>query len=286
MKFFKILQGFLGFVLVLCIQWVFKLLSYRRVSDIGSVFGYIFEKIGFRRKVAIENILLSSLYTDPAVSSEWVSKSYRNLGRTFCELLTLKDIQLKKSLDYELILPEGFYEHIQGGAVFISAHTGNWELMGKILTDHKIPLAVVVKRQGNVRIDHLINRQREKSGMRVVYAYETVRLLSLLKEKYCIALLSDQDFGDNKVPVHFLGRPCFAPEGPVFFAKKFQMPLFICFALRLEKYYHRFEIRAFEYDGSLPDTILVQSYTSEIEKIISAHPDQWLWHHRRWKVHA
>lgn len=276
----------LEFFFVKLLQCTLRLLSYSSISDAGAAAGSIFEKMGIRKRIATENLVKSNLNKSFIETREIVSQSYRYFGRTFFELLALDRIRLEEGRDYELILPERFIEQIARGAIFISAHIGNWELMGKVLVEKEILLAVVVKRQNNAYIDKLIQRQRENAGLEVVYEDEIVKLRRLIEKRYCIALLSDQDFGDNAIPVQFLGRSCFAPEGPVFFAKKFQIPIFLCFAIRMDDYVHRFEIKPFESDMSLANEILVQSYTNEIEKTVSSHPAQWLWHHRRWKVHA
>ncbi|MBL7994054.1 lysophospholipid acyltransferase family protein [bacterium] len=274
------------YAVVRTLQFVLRFQSYRRISDAGALAGVFFEHIGIRKRVAIENIRRSNLIIHFVQVSQLVSSSYEHLGRTFFELLALDRIDLKQVRDYELILPGRFYDRIAGGAIFISAHIGNWELMGKVLVEKGVPMAVVVKHQQNAGIDRLINRQREKAGMVVVYDDEIMKLRRLIEGKYCIALLSDQDFGDNTVPVNFLGRPCFATAGPVYLANKFQVPVFVCFAIRRSNYFHRFEVNSFELDMSLSMEKQVQSYTTEIEKIVKTYPDQWLWHHKRWKVHA
>lgn len=275
-----------GYFSVKIIQFMLRFLPYRRISDAGALAGNFFEIIGTRKKVAIENIRQSNLALDSSQAANLIGRSYSYFGRTFFELLALDKIRLREDRDFELIVPDRFYQNIEKGAIFISAHIGNWELMGKVLAEHQVPMAVVVKRQQNGRVDRLVTFVRERSGMIVVYDDEAVRLRGLIEKKYCIALLSDQDFGGNAVPVNFLGRPCFAAEGPVFLAKKFKIPVFMCFAVRQDDYFHRFEIMPFEYDMALGSESLVQAYTNEIEKVVSKHPAQWLWHHRRWKVHA
>lgn len=270
--------------LVWILQLGLRLLSYRRISDVGALTGFFFKTLGIRKQVAVENVRRSNLKIAQVL--QLVANSYQYLGRTFFELLALDRIKLKQERDYKLILPSGFYDRIAGGAIFVSAHIGNWELMGKVLAEKQVPMAVVVKHQQNVGIDRLINRQREKSGMVVVYEDEMMKLRRLIEDKYCIALLSDQDFGDNTVPVNFLGQPCFATEGPIYLANKFQIPILMCFAIRQNNYFHRFEIIPLELHTSLTTGQQVQRYTTEIEKMVAAYPEQWLWHHRRWKVHA
>lgn len=275
-----------GYFVVRILQLFLRALSAHRISDLGAFTGVLFERLGIRKQTALDNIRKSNLNLAVPLALETISQSFRNLGRTFFELLALDRIRLIEGRDYELSTPGNFTEQIKNGAIFISAHTGNWELMGKILAEKNIPLAVVAKRQYNKKVDRLINEQRQAAGMKVVYDNETIKLLRLIENKFCIALLSDQDFGDNTVPVTFLGRTCFAPEGPVFLARKFHIPIFMCFAIRQGCYSHRFDIRPFEADLSMSNQELVQAYTDEIEKFVKSRPDQWFWHHRRWKVHA
>ena len=276
----------IGFFLLKILFFALRLFPYRRISDAGALVGILFEKIGIRKKTAMQNFLQSDLHQGSFRAKEIISESYHNFGRTFFELLALDRIRLAEGKDFELVLPEKFYDNIAKGAVFVSAHIGNWELMGKILIGKKIPLAVVVKRQYNDRVDRLICRQREKAGMAVVYDDELFKLRRLIEDRYCIALLADQDFGDNTIPVQFLGRECYAQEGPVYFARRFNLPVFFCYALRRNKYFHHFEIKGLKMDVSKNDASLVQYYTDEIEKVVRADPSQWLWHHRRWKVRA
>jgi KDO2-lipid IV(A) lauroyltransferase len=278
--------SFIEFFLLRTLLFVLRLLPYRKISDTGALAGMIFELFGIRKKTAIQNILQSDLNQSSIKAKEIISESYRNFGRTFFELLDLDRIRLAEGKDFELVLPEKFYDDINKGAIFVSAHIGNWELMGKVLASKGIPLAVVVKRQYNDRVDRLISRLRKKVGMVVVYDDEPLKLLRLIEDRHCIALLADQDFGDNPVPVHFMGRECYAQEGPVYFARRFNLPVFFCFALRRNKYFHHFEIQRMKMDFSKNNETLVQHYTDAIEKIIRIDPSQWLWHHRRWKVHA
>jgi KDO2-lipid IV(A) lauroyltransferase len=285
-SFSKKISSASGYFVIRILQLFLRTLSAHRISDLGAFNGALFERLGIRKQTALDNIRKSNLNMAVPLALETISKSYRNLGRTFFELLALDRIRLIEGRDYGLVLPENLSKQIKNGAIFVSAHVGNWELMGKILAEKKIPLAVVVKRQYNEKVDRLIYEQRQAAGMKVVYDDETVKLLRLIKNKYCVALLSDQDFGDNTVPVNFLGRTCFAPEGPVFLARKFHIPIFMCFAIRQGCYFHRFEIRSFEVDLSMSNKELVQVFTNEIEKTVKIHPEQWFWHHRRWKVHA
>ncbi len=260
------------------IQKILSRFPYPKISDAGACVGALFYAAGIRRAVAADNLLHSGMkFHDKKI----LYLSYQNLGRTFFELLLLSRIRLSEPGDYRLELPPDFFKDISGGAIFISAHLGNWELMGKVLVERKIKLAVIVRRQRNRMVDRLINEQRERAGMKVIYDDDPAALVQCVREKYCLALLADQDFGNNAVPVTFFGRDCFAAAGPEFLAKKFNLPGYICLASRERKYGHRFWIERLE-----PGKAFTQAYTAAIESAIRLYPEQWFWQHRRWKVHA
>jgi len=261
-------------------QKVFQILSYPKISDLGAWLGRFFWLTRIRKKVAWDNIRHCLPHISEEGSRQILLGSYENLGRTFIELLFLRKIDCRRS-GYICIeaCPE-FFQNPQRQAVYISCHLGNWELMAKMLVNLGVRLGVVVRRQSNPLVDRLINRQREDCGIRTVSEEDLHGIRSLIDSGYSIGLVSDQDFGDNTIPVHFFGRPCFAPGGPEFFSNKFGLRVFTCFAVREKSYHHKIIINSFHSTDQF-----AQGYTNQIETAIREFPDQWLWHHRRWKVH-
>jgi KDO2-lipid IV(A) lauroyltransferase len=268
----------LEYLLLRTIQKLLSGFSYRSISNVGAWAGRIFYRMRVRRAVAENNLLRSNLGQDVR---KVLCASYENLGRTFFELLLLDHIHLTETSDYRLDLPSNFLAATARGAILISAHLGNWELMGKILVARGIPLAVVVRKQKNSYVDRMINDQRQQAGMKIIYDDDPIALRKYMDEKYCLALLADQDFGNNTIPVTFFGRACRAAAGPQFLARKFNLPVFMCFAERVNGHGHRFTVEPFESCGSF-----TQDYTTAIETAVRRVPEQWFWQHRRWKVHA
>ncbi|NUM81369.1 lysophospholipid acyltransferase family protein [bacterium] len=258
-----------------CFQKILRHISVDHASDAGAWCGRFFYRIGIRKKVTITNLVAAGMASDAVAGKRLGREVYENLGRTFFELLVLRNLDEKI---FRVEIPSGFEETVKNGAILISAHLGNWELMGKALVQREIRLAVVVRRQSNLLIDRLINEERKSCGMEIVFDDEPLKIRRLIGEHYCIGLLSDQDFGNNTVPVEFFGRKCFAPAGPEFLMLKYQLPVFMCLARRIEKYNHVFKIEPLEVTQNF-----TRLYTAKIEQAIRKNPGQWFWAHKRWK---
>ncbi|MBX7151502.1 lysophospholipid acyltransferase family protein [bacterium] len=265
-------------VLLRCFQKTLKHTSADRASNAGAWCGRLFYKLGIRKKVTIANLLAAGIVTEEVAAKRLGRKVYQNLGRTFFELLILREIDVSDETFFCLEIPDGFEEAIKNGAIFISAHIGNWELLGKKLVQRGIRLAVVVRKQTNPFIDRLVNHEREACGMKVVFDDEPLKIRQLIDEHYCIGLLSDQDFGSNTVQVEFFGRKCFAPSGPEFLTAKYRLPVFMCLAQRVDKNRHIFKVEQLQMVQNF-----TQTYTSKIEAAVREMPEQWLWAHKRWK---
>lgn len=279
----KIRHGLEYGIAVACIG-LMALLPRRLRGYFGSFIGTIFYRLGIRRKVAIDNLRQSGIFTETHDIKKCVHRSYRHFGRTFTELLLLNRARLVEGKDYRFRVHPDFFKSIRHGAVLISAHLGNWEVMGKILVKKNVRLAVVVRRQENPKVDRLINAIRKKAGMAVVFDTDIFHLARLLKEGHSVALLSDQDIGHPSVTVSFFGRPCRAASGPARFAIRFGCPVWICYSLRKPGGMLDCIIEPLSVDSQDSVTQITQRYTACFEEIIRANPDQWFWAHRRWKI--
>ena len=103
------------------------------------------------------------------------------------------------------------------------------------------------------------------------------------------APLTDQDIKD--VPgtfVPFFGLPAWTPTGAAMFSIRMNSPVVPGFIHRLPNGKHIAEFHPplpTPTDGSTEDRIeeLTATATAKIEDQIRAHPEQWVWMHRRWR---
>jgi KDO2-lipid IV(A) lauroyltransferase len=105
-----------------------------------------------------------------------------------------------------------------------------------------------------------------------------------------VGLLIDQDI--RNIPgvfVPFFGRPAWTPSGAAMLSIRMRCPMIPGFIHRRPDGSHHVQIHPpleIPADGTLEDKIqeLTASATAVIERQIRAHPEQWVWMHRRWRT--
>ncbi len=175
------------------------------------------------------------------------------------------------------------------GMILLTAHFGNWELLGAWLTWKGYPLRVVGKPLTNPRLNDLILQIRNQAGyINIARGIETREILRALKQGCPLGMLIDQDTRVKGVYVDFFGKKAYTPVGPVLLARRFNIPIVFAF-MHLEKdlsYHIEFLPPMKVSDSGDPEADLIadiQKCSDMVEQVIRKHPEQWVWIHRRWK---
>jgi len=183
-------------------------------------------------------------------------------------------------------------EHIDRdrGAIFVSAHFGNWEWLGPAGAAVGLKVALVVRPFDDPRLDRLIDGVR-RSGNVETFGKDNAlgSLLNWLRNRGAAGILADQSPRENGVPVTFFGQPCWATAGPALIARRARVPIHPVFMTRQPggRYVLAFEppIEPAETGDPLEDLRLTtQRIQDALEKHVRACPEQWLWMHRRWRI--
>jgi len=178
------------------------------------------------------------------------------------------------------------------GAMFATAHCGNWELLSARLPIAGIPLISAVRQLDNQRVDRAVTKLRTRFGTEIVPRGPAAgsRLARALARNKVNGLLIDQDIKDIPgVFVPFFGRPALTPSGAATLALRMRCPMLPGFIHRRTDGSHLAEIYPpipFPADGTLEDKVeeMTAAATAAIERQIRAHPEQWVWMHRRWRT--
>ncbi|MBN2653519.1 MAG: lysophospholipid acyltransferase family protein [Nitrospirae bacterium] len=258
---------------------------------IGRMFGAAIYYIwGSRRRIAIENIRLSSLGSSVDASLT-ARKSLENLGESFAEIAKMSAGFGRKVM--EDIRIEGIDNFLQAnaegrGIISITGHCGNWELMALACGLQIKSSSVVARRQNNVYIDAIVERMRTKYGNKVVYKKGALReIISVLWGNGSVGILMDQAVSkDEGYVVNFLGRPAWTSKMPALIARKTGAAVLPVFIRREAKGHVMMimpRVRLSDADGEqavIDDTV---SFTAQIEEYVKKWPQEWLWIHKRWK---
>jgi len=268
-------------------------LSWERASALGARLGRLgYWPLGIRRGVVERQVAAAF----PGLAREEVRRialgAYESLGRTSVETALIPDLPPERIL--ELVDAEnwGAVERALAmgkGLIIVAGHLGNWEMGGSYVAARGVPLEAVARGQGNPLFDAYLTETRTRAGMSVVYDHEAVRRIPrALKQNHAVALLFDQGaLGLASTWVPFFGRLAKTPRGPAVFALRMRAPML--FAAVVRKPHGRFAL-SFE-PITVEDTgdrerdvdTIVGNYTRVLEKWVRRVPEQYFWHHRRWK---
>lgn len=273
---------------------LFASISWSTALRFGYYLGIIaFYFIPIRRKVALRN--LRSVFPQKS------SKELRQIAkRTYCNFgMTIAEYMMQPRWTLELVASqlEFVNKHIFAqarqagrGALCLSGHFGNWELMGSGIEALGYPISGIVKPQKNTRVDQLLNANRQAARLRIIPLGMAVRgVLKALHRNEFVAILADQDAHDEGIFVNFLGRPSSTAPGPAVFALKSGAQIIFGAVVRQRNGKHKAFIEKIERPGSddlSPENIraITQAYARTLEKYVLKYPDHWFWMHKRWKT--
>ena len=272
----------------------FSLLGWKRASTLGGKLA----TLGYRpfnvRRGVVQRQIAAAFPGLPESEVERIARAaYDSLGRTSVEAALLPTLQPGGVLDL-FDEPEGWRaveeaKALGKGIILVAGHLGNWELTGAYIAARGIPLEAIARRQENPLFDAFVTRARERLGMHIVTDAEAVRRTPrALKEGHAVGFLIDQGvLGLASTHVPFFGRPAKTPRGPAVFALRLGAPVVFVTALRQPdgRYKPMFERVETPVTGDRETDVdaIVANYTSVLERWVRRAPEQYFWHHRRWK---
>lgn len=179
------------------------------------------------------------------------------------------------------------------GALCLTGHLGNWEVLGHAAAVAGFPLASVATPLKNPAVDEFLRRARETAGQTIIERSGAVRaLLQTLRQGGRVALLLDQNTQINEggVFVDFFGVPATVSAAAASLAYRTGTNIYFGFCIPQPDGSYRVRIpRSIApppYDRERVDKAVL-AITREIcsvyEEEIRACPECWLWMYKRWK---
>jgi KDO2-lipid IV(A) lauroyltransferase len=269
-------------------------LGFKRASDLGARIGALgYRPLGIRRHVVERQI--SAAFPDwPAARVEQTARAaYHNLGRTTIEAAILprydRDTVLAlfdEPADWHII--ENALQQ-RRGLMLVAGHLGNWELAGSYFAARGLDMQAVARQMENPLFDAYVTRTRRRIGINAIYDGDAVqRVPRALRGNGVVAFLIDQGAaGLASTWVPFFGRLAKTPRGPAVFAMRLRTP--VVFVAPLRKPDGRFTMGLEEIpvretgDRTVDVDRIVADYTAALERWVRRAPEQYFWHHRRWK---
>jgi KDO2-lipid IV(A) lauroyltransferase len=176
------------------------------------------------------------------------------------------------------------------GMLLLTAHYGNFEIMGYLLGEFGFNIYSIARPLDNKFISNYLFGIRERAGQKVLDKKGASEQMTKLAEEHAsLGFIADQDAGKKGVFVDFFGRKASTYKSIGLMAMKYNMPIGIARAARVDdRFFFDIEItRLIMPDewGKQDDPLrwITQEYTKAIEDFVREDPTQYWWLHRRWK---
>ncbi len=273
---------------------ILRRFSFRRAGDIGEWIGALgYSPFGVRRAVVERQVRAAFPGLAEPEVLRIARESYGSLGRTTIETTLLPQLSPEELLaQMEVVEGWEIVEEVTArgkGVIMVSGHLGNWELGGSYVAARGLRMHAVARRMQNPLFDEYLTATRERIGMHVIHDSDAVRRVPrVLREGGVVAFLFDQGAaGLASTWVPFFGRYAKTPRGPAVFALRLDSPIVFTCAVRepTGRYSMKFEeiIVARTGDRERDVDAIVAAFTNALERWIRRYPEQYFWHHRRWK---
>ncbi|MFA5345904.1 MAG: lysophospholipid acyltransferase family protein [Candidatus Omnitrophota bacterium] len=175
------------------------------------------------------------------------------------------------------------------GVILLTAHLGNWELGGVVISMLGYPFITVALRHKSKAVDAFFNRQRESKGVRVFPLGSAAKgCLRALKKNELLGLVGDRDFTGKGVVIDFFAKPSVFPLGPAAISLKTKARIIPGFMLRNKD--DSFDLvmnKPIEYvptgDNEKDIREILIRYKMVLEEYVRSYPEQWYMFRRFWK---
>lgn len=248
----------------------------------------------YRRDALRHLAFAEGLNLNPKQRSRVARDVFVNLALNFIEWLRLPRVsaqQLQRWIDCQGL------EHLRqalaqgNGAIVVTAHFGNWELIPLYLRGLGFEGGVLARRLRYPEYESFLIGMRGDKGVPTLARGSVKEVARLLRANQIVGVMPDQDIDSLEgVFINFFGHPAYTPAGPAALSLMTGAPILPCFLLRRGP---RFQL-IIESPVRVPPTrdrahalaLLTQAWSDVVERYIRQYPDHWVWMHRRWKTQA
>jgi lauroyl/myristoyl acyltransferase len=219
---------------------------------------------------------------EPSVLDAKVAETFANFAASFADLLTINR-EAPERLRAYVVAADG-EEHLDAafearrGVVLLTAHLGNWELGGRLLTRRADRMTHVVL---SAEQDGALERYLRLDGPRLRFvtrrhATSTLGLLAALRRNELVAMQGDRPTGgrgDTRVP--FFGSPAAFPIGPFVLARAAGTPVVPAFCTLARGGGYRITIEPAIWVKAGEERAALTAMVGALERAIVRCPTQW-----------
>ena len=286
------------YLLVRILVCFVQALSWRWALDLARVLAWLAYRLDRRhRLVALDNLRHAFGHLDDAALDRLARASYLHLTTMVVEMIRMPRVLSASNIgDYVAHDDSTDLERIRRllatgrPVLLLTAHFGNWEILGQAAGLAGFRGAIVARRLDNPYLDRFLLHFRRKNGLTILdKTTDYPRILDLLSRGTSLGIVGDQDAGARGLFVNFFGRQASTFKSIALLALEYGAPILVEGAARIGQ---PMRYRLYLEDVIMPEDYanradapraITQRYTDALERMVRRHPEQYFWLHRRWK---
>ncbi len=292
-------------IIIIWLEFIPFLLLYSLVRAMPLKIAYLISKSLFRllylidgkhRNRAIEHIMHAKVRANKKDAAILARASFSSYAKLLVEIIKSDQcysLDKTNAVGCQATIDRVFNHNGNNqNVILVTAHYGNWEVAGTAIAEYTgIKMASIMRPFGNPLIGEIILKNRASDIHDMVPKQGGIKgILKALKKNRIATFLVDQHASarDGGVETIFFGQPCRTHTAPALLHLKTGVPIMPQLTRRVDDNFG-FEFilsELIEYtptgDKEQDVKNITQLYTTALEKMIIAHPEQWMWVHRRW----
>ena len=293
----KKIRYFLEYILFRLVLFPVQMLSMKGICRLGGLLGSAFYYISpKRRKIARTNLDIAFGDTKTPAEKNRIAK------QSMIHMVTIALQCLWASRNTQQRVRQLFPNDPKGleileealsrgkGVFYLTAHYGNWEILGVYLGYMKSSYVCSIARKlDNPYLENFIFNLRTISGGGVFHKEGSpLKVVRALKQNSCVAVMMDQNGGIGGLFVDFFGTKAATPRSLAVLSYSTGAAVIpiIPFPQEDGTYQATYlpEIKI-EKTGDKDKDVFrwTEEYQKVLEKVIRERPEPWMWFHRRWK---
>lgn len=269
-----------------------------RVSLLGK---FVYHCVPIRRRVVTENIKHVFDHVLTRQEQMHVAKAfYSHIITSIKEMICLRFLSERQLCDrvdvvgYERLLAVA----AEGkGVLVLTGHFGNWEFapLGGIskFKQFKGQFHFIRRTLGSKTLERILFRRYFQAGLNVIPKKDSLQqVCDALEKNHAVVFVLDQHaslVNRDGVAAEFFGKKAGTYRSLASFSRHTGVPVIPAAGYRLPNGRHVLEFHepiAWQDHASTQESIYrnTLAYNQALERIVLAHPEQWLWLHKRWKL--
>ena len=273
--------------------WLLPKLPRQAILLLSNAVGIVAYGIDFRgRATAHENLRVAFAreHITPDQIRRIALASYQVFARTFFDLFWSLRLTRENHADFiHIQMEDPGTEDLarQRGALWVTTHFGNFELVSLLMGFRGFRFTVVAQDFKNPALTSVFTRLREGSGHTVIRQEGAMlRLIKELKRKGHAALLTDLNLRPNKTAaaIDCFGLKTCVTTLHASLAKRLGLPVIAGVCLPLPDGSYRVTVSKALEPGAYPHVEeMTQAVWNGFEKHIRETPEAWMWMYKHWR---